>query len=282
MVALSIAAEHKRHRNSDFIIINSFEKARDIHDRLTKLNNQLGFTNTFIFNNLPDAYKHIQQLRYQHLYIDSDVGLKKHVQLLLLKLNSPFTSIFVYEEGLGTYRTDLYTSKIKKYILNIIGAGTFFGGSQLTKAIYLYDPDKYKNSFKSNSQKKIIKIKTNLSSFIDENIKELKNIFDHRENQAKSACSNCSIYLSSWTVDTNFIDTLIEKAGDKYIKLHPKLTNPPQLKDFIKIENQIPAELILKSLSTQYKSVTVYHHGTSTQTYINARNITFVNINEKS
>jgi hypothetical protein len=69
---------------------------------------------------------------------------------------------------LGSYRDDLYPSRLKKLFLEKIGVGTKFGGSMVTDGIYLFDPNLYKNKFFC-IKGKVIHIEKSLTQFIEDN-----------------------------------------------------------------------------------------------------------------
>lgn len=279
LIVLAIIDQiHSSHKN-DLLIVDLFHNARQISERLKKA----GAKNCSIYfvENINDAYRKAIKSRYKKLFIDSDVGLLKNLTLTRLKIFSPRTILSVYEEGIGTYRKDLY-SGVKKLVVRMLGGGIFFGGNWTTRELYIYDTDGYTNPIRS----KKIKIKKGIRSLLESRLYPLHEIFGAAEFQTKISNQpktfKCVyIYLSSWHIDTETLDHLKEKDSTVIIKPHPHIKDVSQLKvsrNFLLAPAEIPAEMLLSIVAASYHEIVVFHHGSSTERYCQDDRITFKNI----
>lgn len=276
MVAMSLIEQLDLKAVSDFLIVDAFANAEDVAQRLQKYSN---FGRSIFCDSFKKAYRIAKKRCYQHLYIDSDVGLRQYAQLVLIKVFHRKKEINVYEEGLGTYRNDLYHGT-RKYFLDLIGAGTYFGGCSLTSKFYAYRPEEYKIKLNVH-YKKVEEIRKPLEQFILENIDILRDIFNFREIEKIMNFSmfydECHVYLSSWTIDNSIMKDINGFSGLKLLKPHPHIKNNKSNEGFLTIPAYIPAELLLIKLLEVCKKINVYHHGTSASRYINSDRIHFVN-----
>lgn len=218
-----------------------------------------------------------EQLKPSVLFIDSDIGLVPLLRFSRLKFFSNSTSIAVYEEGIGTYRKDIIKNPIKKILYKIIGAATHFGGSTLTKYIYVYDLGTYMKAF-PNSKEKALQIEKNLVEWIRENESDLIDIFSPNFGlDPTDKNPEINIYLSNWTLNENIIAQL-SKNNRVYIKPHPNIKDSMK-NSLISNQNihflpaQLPAEIILIKASARFKKVNIYHHNSSALHYAHLKNV---------
>jgi len=278
MIAMTIIEQLDIGRKADLLIVDAFGNAKMVFDNLNNHQLKKLYRAVYFFDNHKLAYQHANKTGYGNIYIDSDVGFKKYLTLLFLKIKNPFVKISVYEEGLGSYRTDIYSSNLKKFFLRVFGVGIHFGGSAITSSIYLFKTDAYINLFHSGARK-VNLINKELSLFIEENKEFLYFLFKYEpiKNQADKT-KECHIYLTSWIPDGKFIKKLKSFSGDKFIKPHPHLKISLERSGLIEVPGGVPAELVLDDLSKSYSKVIVYHHGTSAKRYLNSANLIFTEI----
>lgn len=279
MVALSIAEQLNIRTSSEYLIADEFLGAHDVADALNSMPGYQGRAK--FFSQQTDAYRYAKTKKYKTLFIDSDVGLRKAMTLLLIKLRSFHTKLSVYEEGLGTYRNDLYDQT--QQAIKTIGAGTHFGGCALTSEIYVYDPLRYKTNF-PKIKVAVRKIDKPLNEYVSSSFEFLNNIFD--PNRTLDAIAHeqftgrCAIYLASWNMDTSLLDELNRSNELLLIKPHPhsKKTTEKLGQKAIAINGGIPAEILIQSIADKFTDVCVYHHNSSANQYININNVKFINI----
>lgn len=165
------------------------------------------FKEVFWFNTRSNALRAAANEKPNFIYIDSDIGLKPLIDFYKLKLKSRRTEIHVYEEGVGTYRTDLIPW-FKKIIYSIVGAGVYFGGAVSTKKIHVFNTNLYKENIPHLSRK-AIEIEGNLATWIKAYKNELIEIFSHGfgiENIKKKQIA--ILYITDWHIDERLMGKL--------------------------------------------------------------------------
>lgn len=275
LVALSIIKQLGIDQRSYLAIVGTFYNARLVYERLATANWELSPLSIKFFESHKDANKFIIKSRASNLFTDGDVSVKKYLELQSIKLRRKSITINVYEEGLGTYRTDLY-SGLKKRILNLLGVGTNYGGCILTDSLYLFNPDLYKNTF-PKSQVKLVQIAMRPVDIISSYFDSLSFIFDHSPISRGSE-DVCHVYLSSWGVDYDFLKEFSKLRGDKYIKLHPRAKAIRGENYGVMVSRTPPAEMVLLDMMGKYKTVNVYHHGSSVEKYFSEKNVVFLKV----
>lgn len=275
MVALSIMHQLEIAGRSHVIVVDAFAGARGVAERLAFLPKPFSGISVAFVDSTTRAYHLLRDNRFSAIFIDADVGFRKAMDLLRIRLNNIEVSINVYEEGLGTYRADLYRG-IKRRVLQSIGIGTRFGGFILTDSLYLYRPDEYEEAFRS-IRPKLNAIKKSLVSFIVDYFDTLLVLFNYTPPDLIDG-KKCSIYLSNWTIDTSFVNSFLLMPGDGYIKPHPHIINFQEDSYRLVIDPAAPAEIAILSLLRIYDKVDVYHHGSSVERYVNDPRLHYIRV----
>lgn len=275
LVALAIIKQLNVQEKTYLIIVDSFYNAKLVYERIRSADWEFSETSVEFFQSLDGAYHFAGECGAKSLFIDADVGVRKYFTLLRLKLKRRIQNINVYEEGLGTYRIDLYAGT-KKTLLDLVGIGTRFGGCSLTNCIHLYEPETYRKNFPKHKAS-IKKIKYRPKDIIQLYFPHLNYIFDG-DNITNNSSESCHVYLSSWHVDYNFMKIFSSLPGDKYLKLHPHIKTIEKINCGTLASRTAPAEMILMSLKEKYRFVNVFHHGSSVERYISAKNINFIRV----
>lgn len=272
MIALCIVQQESFESKPVFFIVDAFNGAREVAN---KLSTEFTVLQTPIyFSSRESALTFIKKQKFDNLFIDSDVGFKNFLALASLKFNNQKTVIHVYEEGLGTYRTDLY-SGFKKKLLDFIGAGSYFGACRFVNQIYVFDTKEYAEKIPSNGLK-AQKIQVSLFEFLTVNRVTFNRIFEYcGVKPSSSSIFCCSIYLSNWRIDKELISRFQKLDGDLFIKPHPHLRDKPPLKVAQYFDAKVPAELIIIDLIENYRFVQVYDHNSSVRRYIKNNNLKF-------
>jgi len=279
MVSLCISQQENSTPKPDFLIVNNFAGSSEISSQLQ--HNFTNLQNPLFFNDRKTALGYVKSNNYKTLFIDSDVGFRNLIELGFLKINNPNLSIHVYEEGLGTYRSDFY-SGFKKLILQKIGAGTYFGGCSLVSNIYVYEAEEYLTSTKSDN-KKVREIKNKLPEFIRTHRDSLRKLFSFnglREEDAHRKVA--SLYLTSWNVDQEFFSKFQQLQGDLFVKAHPHIKTALNASAAKVIDAKVPAEILIMELAETYESVCVYDHFSSVRRYLKRQNLTYKSANPES
>lgn len=277
MVVLSIIDQLPSFIQKTLLVVDSFADAKGVSKRLeTVLPSDLSIK---FFDAESSAYGYMRNKGYSKIFIDSDVGFSRYVTLLVIAILSPGTIFAVYEEGVGTYRNDLYAG-VKKKILPLIGCGIYFGGNWRTKELYLYRPDKCMTPV--NAKK--IKIEKKIHVLMREKKLWLEYIFDASNffsELSSLACNykKCEIYLTNWKIDSKVIDGLNCTSSFVIVKPHPHIKDQDELERFCglyKAPAGIPAEILLSWAQESFEMVTVFHHGSSTLNYIDCERMEYV------
>lgn len=277
MISLCIVRQYIWNEKPIFIILDAFCGARSVAERLLQAFADL--QQPVFFKQRKQAFKFVRQEAFDHFFIDSDVGVKNYLLFLSRKMAKPKLGIHVYEEGLGTYRDDLYQG-LKKNLLSAFGGGTFFGGSVVASSIFVFDDQEYIAKFPKNKHK-VVKIVEPLQSFITENRDQLKQVFDYAGMQITSADSElCVIYLSNWQLDGKFISRFVRMDGVLYVKPHPHIYTDDVFYGVQVIPAHVPAELVLMEALELYKAVSVYDHYSSVRRYLKDAEISFFSIED--
>lgn len=281
MVVMAILEQLPVDIIKDLILVDGFIGAEEVSERIAATSSK--WDGVIFLSKVDDVIGYIKLQRYDWIFIDSDVGIRKYLQLLGIKLIRPQTKISVYEEGLGSYRTDIYAG-VKKVLLKYTGVGVYFGGCWLTENIYLYVPDEYikKTAAKKN---KTIKILKTIPDLFGEHNKWFASVFGLLEIElallASPRKNNCIIYLTSWSWDYKTASDLCRLDAYKILKFHPHIREQTkEIIDFFDFSASatVPAEFLVIMASTVFEKVTVYHHGTSVERYLKLKNVQFTKI----
>lgn len=275
IVSLSIIRQLEIANMSHVVVVDRFSNARRVWENLKSYEGAMCSLSTSFAATSEEAYRFLRNQRFSAIFIDSDVGLRRYLDLITIRLNNPDVDINVYEEGLGTYRTDLYDG-IKKHLLRFLGIGTHFGGCKLTSAIYLYEPDEYSQLFpKPGLDVHQIAIKP--VDFIESFFGDICQLFEYLSSMPRAKEARCNVYLPSWSINELFINIFEALDGDNYVKPHPHARTFSSER-CTTIAPEVPAEILLFDLKNKYDIVNVYHNGSSVERYVEYPNINYVRI----
>lgn len=252
------------------IIVDHFSGAKELYNKLLMRKSQW---DQVVFVQDPKA---AYEWMYEHsdidtIYIDSDVGFLKNKWLYPLRKKQ----IIVYEEGLGSYRSDLRPRKVLDLLvelfLNTFGSKSFFGGSVFTKGLVLYDHNRHQKNIPQFKGRRINFIKpflAHLSEFKDVDLfvpKELDALFQRAEGR------KVFIYLTTWLYNSE-IDSIIDLYPDhfKMIKPHPHIKE--DMSDYanrfeVLIPNGVLIEILLARFGAIAEEVVVAHENSSAMHY---------------
>lgn len=272
MIALCIVQQSEWDTKPAFVILDTFSGAGEVADRLLHEFDQ--FQSPVFFTYREAALNFLEKAKFDHLFIDSDVGVRSFLTLAAQKFSNPRLLIHVYEEGLGTYRNNLYVG-FKKKLFNLTGVGASFGGCRFVNSVYVFSAQEYIDNIPENGVK-VNEIKGNLSKFIASNRDTLKRLFEFSGvNSGAKNNSHCAIYLSNWSMDKEFISYFKLLKGDLFVKPHPHLRNCGEFDGVRAIGANVPAELVIGDLMEVYEFVRVFDNHSSVRRYVSGHNLTF-------
>lgn len=275
MISLSLIRQLELHDSAKLKIVDYFIGAEDVYRRLLTLYWEYSAVEVTFFPSHRRAYADSVKDGTTHLYLDSDTSFQRHLDLIALKIARPNMDIRVFEDGVGSYRTDLYHGK-KKRIFEALGLSTYLGGSPFTNAVFVYEKSRYSKLF-PQIRATVIQIEEPLRQTIARLSNDLNYVFGHHHNYLKSD-QKCIVYLSSWEVDYDFIESMNNLEGSCFIKLHPHIKSFSSIAGVTELNSRVPAEIILFDLANNFSSVDVFHHGSSVEQYVQAENVHFSKI----
>lgn len=255
------------------IVANRFDDASKIVRRLSDTETRLNFR---LVSNYDDAIEIAAGEQPTHLFIHWDVGFGTQKRLRRLKQNNTGLRISIFEEGIGTYRQDIYPP-LKKLIFKMLGLPVNVGGSRYINDIYVYDREKYISNARVQPRD-VIQINPRLVDVIAEKEAQLVFIFSGQELIEALEASDrsvCTIYLSDWHFKETDLEGLVPNRGARVLKLHPHCKAHLSKNDILIAPNSLPAELLVMVASRLFEFVIIYHHGSSVPLYISPRNVEF-------
>lgn len=259
------------------IVSNCYSDATGIVHRLKEAEPQISFNLT---ENYEMAIEYAAKQLPAHLFIHWDVGFGTQKRLRRLRKINADEKISVFEEGIGTYRHDIYTP-LKRKVFQILGLPTNIGGSKYIDEIYVYDKYKYITNAKKLPNE-IVAITNSLESFIYSKQNKLNHVFSDQgftNELEKSLGDDCYIYLSNWNFDFTDLYEFAQENGLKILKLHPFCKMEIETNNFLVAPKSLPAEILISMASRLFNTITVYHQGSSVPIYISAKNVKFKQIN---
>lgn len=275
MVVLSLVEQLDRQISKDFLLVDNFAGAESLHRQM--LSRLDPGCRVFYFAEERQAYAFAVRTGYDKLLIDSDVGFRRNLTIMAMAIRRPSMMLAVYEEGLGSYRLDLYPSA-KRRALASVGCGVYFGGNWRTREIYLFQPEKCVTPISARK----IKLEKSISQLLAEKWGFLSEIFSAREYMENftnlSNPGDCIIYLTGWTVDEVRLATLARDGASVIVKPHPHIKNIDSAKwggCLSMAPANVPAEIIISAAATSFRTVRVLHHGSSVGRYLQIDNVSF-------
>lgn len=272
--AISICEQLKLAGDVDILVANSFADAPGITERLSQA---FGLYNFHSFPDYHSAISHHLTKSYDELFLHWDVGFGTSKKLRDIKRRHPKLRISVYEEGVGTYRDDIYHG-LKREIFRALGLPINVGGSKYTDRIFVYNPEEY---FRSTPKwpRQVISIDKTVEEFIRQNYWKFSSVFDPDHFLAgvsPALAEDCVIYLSGWDFEEHDADMHFSESSFNILKLHPHCRLEVTPTAAAVAPNSLPAELLIYVAAERFANVKVIHKGSSTSRYVTSENVTFV------
>ena len=194
----------------------------------------------------------------------------------------PCKNIYVYEEGISAYRTSIFnnTAKYKRKIRKFLGMSEYAGQHPRVKGIYVYNIEKYLQTFsfiKNKSRLKPLAFKTSFQKMLENNLDLALKIFRFDPDKTFSEVRDKKVlfYITTWPIDAGALNKIHANDYDYYIiKPHPhirELSLPESWKNdkTIVIDSVILAEFLIEILIERNNKVDIYHHNSSAVMYVN-------------
>lgn len=264
-------------RNVDFIVVGWFTDSEMITERLKVAYPHFHF---HLESDYKSAIRKVRSIKYTELFLHWDVGFQTNIFIAQLMTFNPNARLSIFEEGIGTYRTDIYPP-VKRRLFKWIGLPTNIGGSKFTSRIYLYDKKKYEQDAGINRPRDVLQMHNSPLQFYEGNRTEMHYVFDPNsflERIADAERGGCVIYLSNWNYKEREEMGYFEEGSTNVLKLHPYCAYEV-IHDFggMLAPRGLPAELLIYSAINNYDSVTVVHKNSSVQLYATDDKVKFIN-----
>jgi len=272
--ATSIIRQMGIAERSTLIITDDFNDALAVSERLKTLEWELSLIDTRFCADRRKAEQVATTHGAKVLFVDSDVGLKRFLLLSRTQMRRHRPQIWVYEEGIGTYRNDMYPNVAKRQFFKSLGIGTHFGGSRFTRGVYVREPKLFLERFQSIG-KEVRYIENSPAETLGRDIKAWAYIFNYTSVEANQA-DTCTIYLTDWNVREEGLARLDASCGIRFVKPHPHIKTLPDVLGAKILSATAPAELVLMDLLEKYARVTVIHHGSSCERYVVNQRLSYV------
>ena len=262
------------------LIVDNFYEAETFFNNIK--NNRL-WSDVIFFASAFDAYKWLKdRVNFgDNLFVDSDHGFRKTIWLSRIKSRN----IYVYEEGIGSYRNDLiksgYRNKLFKFFLKLFGFKEYMGGGAFTKGIIIYDIESHKKLVNSFNK---VRIQFKLS-FHEHLLSDLVNSdFDLGNTELileRLSRKKVLMYLTDF--EYNDKADLIHVQYSDYVKIlkpHPNIKNILDKDQYdIILDNSVLIELFIVKVVEEASELIVVHENSSSANYLkNIDKITFINI----
>lgn len=281
MIAGNIKDQYFSGEYNILVIWDGFLGSEDVASRGSDLKD-LGWSAVYYFVNKKSALSWLKQQSLGEVLFDSDVGLANSLSLLSLKARNFSLKVSVFEEGVGTYRSDLYQGA-KKGLFKVLGVGSVFGGSCFTSEIFVYNPDHY-TSTTGNYATKASLISGGLDEYIESNLSTLSSLFSFVPYGLEKS-TKAVLFLSDFELNERELDdsicSMLLSAEVAILKPHPHIRTVKSTVESIfdyQCLAAVPSELLIKSLSAVCSQVTVLHYGSSTESYAHFENVWYLDI----
>lgn len=214
-----------------------------------------------------DYYNYIKNHRINYLIVENDASVRMFAFMLIAKLKNQVKALYVFEEGIGSYRNDLHTGFNKLLrILTLIGP--HYGASIFCKHIILYEPEFYNKKF--HSRKAIpFSIK-----FID-GLKKHQILFHKLCGDLPPNIDVLNqkilLYITNHSIDRDILSKMIREKNSYdvlYIKPHPHIKILDCIPKEIRIiQTNILMEFIISELLCKDNNLTIWHQASTSLIY---------------
>jgi len=266
------------------VFINNMANGSSIFQELKKKSGH--WAELLFFETRMDALKELIQIDHliEHLYLDTDYGFVIQYQLSKIK-----AKLFVYEEGIGTYRKFIRNKSFLNQLISaanlLLGNHDYIGGYKHTRGVYLYDETRHKLQIERFNKPRLkfskpflahIKALTEIDVFFPNAVREQLAYLQHQ---------SVVIYLTGWKIRQEILDRLKTYVNHvKILKPHPNLkdiTEPEGIDEVI--DGYILFELLLLYLVEICEEVIVFHEGSSFVQYVeNYQNLKLIHVDNPS
>src|SRR5690606_17488845 len=244
--------------NNDYpnilIIEDNFIGANKLTEQISTIDKV--WDKIYLVKHLYEVVKLLRHYSFENVYHYLDCFLVPAIFFNML----PMKRLYVYEEGIGTYRKTIFDGIgwYKRIIRNLMGVGSFAGSHRRCKGVYVYCPNLYQTQFKRFNQykKNALPFKVPFSEMVIQNSELSSHLFRDEHDFSEIKNKKIGIYISSWTLNEAVISELVTNQYDEIvIKLHPHIAKTAEIKGLKQqvriVRSAILAEFLILSLAQQ-------------------------------
>ena len=202
LVVLGILEQVKFDQIS-IIIVHNFFGSIDVYKRINENLNLNLKCNVHESKSSFDAIIFASNNNVSDLFIDSDVGFRKFLMLAFFKARNFRSSIGVFEEGIGTYRNDLYQG-VKRKLFRLSGIGVNFGGCVFVSKIFIFSPSRYLKNVNANFNK-VTEISYSINYILNKYKEFLLSIFPEFI-PIRPVSKNAVVFISDWEFNQDILN----------------------------------------------------------------------------
>lgn len=236
------------------IVVGAFYDAKRYVENIKEYDKD--WTEVLYMNDVSESHQWIRNHHINNLFVENDASWK----IFFIHLFGRIKSIYVYEEGIGSYENDTKAG-IEAVIRRFLGIGNHYGESRYCKGIFLTKPWLYNQKFNTTKGRAFT------SSFID-CIRKNGALFERLSGNMPTVLDvkdkRILIYVTEWNVHQDVLDRMEKEVGSYdlcFIKLHPHIKNYDSTKNSIQVlQTSVMMEMLIYYLLKQNNKVTVWHH----------------------
>lgn len=240
---------------------NAFLDAEKFVEKVKMYDNS--WDDVIYIKNKKEYHKYIRKTKIHNIIVENDASWL----MWLHNLIGDFDNLYVFEEGIGTYKY-IHRKWLDKTLRKFLGVGTHYGDSRFCKGLFLYEPGLYNGKFKS--QKALPMKRTFLCG-----LEIYADLFKHLSPPIPDFLNVRGKKILMYVTNHNISDKVIEDMNKAngydilVIKPHPHIKILTLKNDKIHIlQTNMMMEYIIHQIS-KYNILEVWHFASTSMVYFN-------------
>jgi hypothetical protein len=218
------------------------------------------FWNQVIFlHNRKEREEYIKSKKINNLFVENDSSWR----MLKIVLRGNVRRLYVFEEGIGTYK-DVYYPILMKFLRKMAGIGNHYGAAWFCKNVFLYEPDFFNKRFHSNRG---IPFKYTFIEGLEKNQQLLSHLSESLPKALYVSNKRILIYLTNYDINADIIRKMESIKGEYdllIVKPHPHIKNPKvKSKDVVVLYTNMMIEIVLFDLVKRNNKIEVWHYAST-------------------
>lgn len=254
------------HSSRKVLIVNpEFSNGREFIE-LVRVNDK-EWDEVIDMNGKCNYYNYLRTHKINFLFVENDASYKMSLFMLVSKVKRTVHKLFVFEEGIGTYRGDLHFG-VDKLIRKLLLLGDHYGSSIFSDNVIVYEPNFYNTKHHSN---KAISFARSFVDGLKKNKSLLMSVCDSLPPELDVRGKKILLYITNHSIDYDIVKKMVNEKDDYdllFIKPHPHIKSLDCLPtDLTVIKTNLMVEYILFNLMESYNDVTVWHQASTSVVY---------------